>query len=116
MIILTMASAVYLAGLQASITGPRMAFTNCLKKAEASARAEKVSADAYTEYLRTACGGQGEKLKAALVAFDVKNGVSRARASNDASADVADGFSSSADNYKWLAKSDAPAESAAKAN
>ncbi|MEO5772891.1 MAG: hypothetical protein ABIQ32_02065 [Sphingomicrobium sp.] len=110
MIILTMASAMYLAGLQASITAPRVAFTNCLKKAEASAKAEKVAPEAYVGYLRAACGPQGERLKNALVAFDLKHGVARGRAVGDASADVSDGFSSSAQSYKWAASADAKAE------
>jgi hypothetical protein len=91
----------YLAGLQASITAPRIAFNDCLKKAEASAKAEKIAADAYADYLRNACAAQGNKLKAALIAFDVKNGVARARAAADADTDVTDGFSSSASSYKW---------------
>ncbi|MEO6359931.1 MAG: hypothetical protein ABIO43_05070 [Sphingomicrobium sp.] len=110
MIILTMASAMYLAGLQAAITGPRIAFTNCLKKAEASAKTEKIAPDAYADYLRAACGTQGDRLKAALVAFDVKNGVSRTRASNDASTDVTDGFTSSAQTYKYSASAASKAE------
>lgn len=109
MMILTMASAMYLAGLQAAITGPRIAFTNCLKKAEVSAKAEKIAPDAYAEYLRAACGAQGDRLKSALVAFDVKNGVSRTRASNDASMDVTDGFTASAKTYKYAASAEAPA-------
>lgn len=110
MIILTMASAMYLAGLQAAIMGPRIAFTNCLKKAEASAKAEKIGADAFADYLRAACGPHGDRLKSALVAFDVKNGVSRTRASNDASMDVTDGFTSSARTYKYAASAESRAE------
>ena len=113
MIGLTIASAVYLAGLQASITGPRMAFGNCLKQAEASAKAQKVSLDAYADFLRTACSAQGDKLKAALVAFDVKNGVGRSRASNDAAADVTEQFSASQENYEWISKTEAKAAAAA---
>ncbi|HEX8413156.1 MAG TPA: hypothetical protein VF637_04645 [Sphingomicrobium sp.] len=112
MIVLTMTSAMFLAASQASITAPRMAFANCLKKAETSAKAEKVLLEAYPEYLKAACGTQGEKLRTALVAFDVKNGVPRARAATDAASDVADGFSSSESSYKWVAKADAPAADA----
>jgi len=108
MMLMTMASAIYLAGLQASITAPRIAFGDCLKKAETSAKTDKVAADAYADYLRTMCGAQGDRLKAALVAFDVKNGVSRNRASTDAAADVADGFSASAEAYKYRASAEAP--------
>jgi len=101
MIVLTMAAAVLLAGLQASITGPRLAFSNCLKQTAAKAETEKVTPDAFEAYLKAACGPQGEKLKAALVAFDVKNGVGRARAVTDANADVTDGFTASIETYKW---------------
>ena len=107
MIMLTMASAIYLAGLQASITAPRMAFVNCLKQAATKAEAEKVAPDAFDAYLRAACTSQGEKLKSALVAFDVKNGVGRSRAVSDAAADVSDSFDSSTRAYKWRQQAEA---------
>lgn len=106
MIMLTMATAMSLAGLQASITAPRIAFSKCLEQAQAKAKAEKVGADAYADYLRAACGAQGEKLKAALMAFDVKNGVRRAQAAADAGRDVTEGFTSSAESYKWSTSAD----------
>lgn len=112
MIMLTMATAVYLAGLQASITAPRVAFQNCIKQTSAKAEADKVAGDAYEALLRAACGSQGEKLKSALVAFDVKNGVARSRAAADADADVTDGFSSSVDAYKWRLRTEAKQASA----
>lgn len=101
MIILTMATAMSLAALQASITGPRIAFSNCIEKAQEKAKAEKVAAEAYADYLRAACGPQAEKLKSALIAFDVKNGIGRSRAAADASRDVTEGFTSSAESYKY---------------
>lgn len=111
MIIMTMATAMSLAGLQASITAPRIAFSKCIEQAQAKARTDKVATDAYAEYLRTACGAQGEKLKAALIAFDVKNGIKRGQAAADASRDVTDGFTSSAESYKWATSAEAkPAE------
>jgi hypothetical protein len=107
---MTMASAMYLAGLQASITVPRIAFNNCLKKAEASAKAEKVGADNYADYLRNACAAEGNRLKTALIAFDVKNGVARGRAAADAENDITEGFASSASTYKWQASQNKPAD------
>lgn len=111
MIIMTMATAMSLAGLQASITAPRIAFSKCIEQAQTKAKTEKVAAEAYADYLRAACSAQGDKLKSALTAFDVKNGIARTRAAADASRDVAEGFTSSAENYKWTTSAEAtPAE------
>lgn len=112
MIMLTMATAMSLAGLQASITAPRIAFSKCIEQAQTRAKVEKVAADAYADYLRAACSEQGEKLKAALTAFDVKNGIKRAQAAADASRDVTEGFTSSAENYKWQTSAEAKSAAA----
>jgi hypothetical protein len=105
-----MTSAIFLAASQASITAPRTALVNCIKAAETSAKAEKVPLEAYPDRLKAACGAQGDRLKAALTAFDVKNGVPRSRASTDAAADVADAFASAASTYKWQTTSQAAAD------
>jgi hypothetical protein len=108
MIALIVASAVNLTALQASISAPTAAFRGCLREAVSKAKSEKVAADGIEDYLRNACTGQLGSLKQALIAFRIKNGMSRKDASNDANMTVEDYVATPADNYKFMAKADAP--------
>jgi len=110
MIILTMASALSVLGLQASVNAPRSAFGACIKEAEAKARTENVKPDGFGEYLRSACSPSGDKLKNALVAFDTKNGVARARAASDAQMELDDTFDGAVRTYKRLNSQTADAQ------
>ena len=107
MIVMTMASAVSLLALQASVTAPRTAFARCIKEASTQAVTDKVKPDAFGDYLRSACTPAGAKFKNALVAFDTKNGVTRGRASQDAQMELDDSFDSAARTYKRLNSEDA---------
>ncbi len=108
MIALLIASAISLTGLQASISAPTDVFRSCLREAATKAKGEKVGGDAIEAYLRNACTVQMGALKDALIAFRVKNGMSRKDAASDASMTVDDYVSTPADNYKFLAGQDAP--------
>lgn len=85
--------------LQASIAAPRQDFTECLKKASLQAASQKVAPDQYSAFAKNQCSGQGANFKAALVAFDVKNGVKRTQASSDADLQVDDYVAMSAEKY-----------------
>lgn len=102
MIIVTMASAVSLLALQASVNAPRSAFTACIKQAEAKAKNEKLKPDAFGEQVRAACSPAGEKLKSALVAFDTKNGIGRTQAGADAQMVLDDTIDAAVRTYKRL--------------
>ena len=108
MIALIGASALVLAGLQASITAPTTAFRGCLHDATAKATTDKVSADTIESYLRDACTVQMGTLKEALIAFRVKNGMTRKQAIGDAEMTIDDYVSTPADNYKFIASQNAP--------
>ena len=108
MIALLGASALMLAGLQASITAPTTAFRGCLHDAAAKATSDKVSADTIETYLRGACTVQMGALKEALVSFRVKNGITRKQAIGDAEMTIDDYVSTPADNYKFIASENAP--------
>jgi len=108
MIMLLTASAMTLAALQATISAPTSAFRGCLREAAAKATTEKVSADAIEDYLSKACTVQMSTLKSAVVAFRVKNGMSRKAAADDAEMTVEDYIASPADNYKFMATLNAP--------
>lgn len=108
MIGLILASAINLAGLQATIAAPTDAFRSCLREAVVKAKSEKVGGDAIEAYLRAACTTQMGTLKDALIAFRLKNGMARKAAASDADMTVDDYVSTPADNYKFMADMDKP--------
>lgn len=107
MIVLVGASGIVLSALQASISTPTTAFRGCLHDAAAKATTEKVSADTIETYLRNACTVQMGSLKEALVAFRMKNGMTRKAAGEDAEMTIDDYVSTPADNYKFTAQQNA---------
>jgi hypothetical protein len=108
MIALLVASAINLTALQASISAPTDAFRGCLREAAAKAKTEKVAGDAIEAYLRNACTAKMGTLKAALMAFRLKNGMSQKAASSDAQMTIDDYVATPADNYKFMADMDKP--------
>jgi hypothetical protein len=108
MIALLGASALTLAALQASIAAPTTAFRGCLHDAAAKATSEKVSADTIETYLRNACTVQMNSLTSAIVAFRMKNGMSKKAAADDAEMTIEDYVGTPADNYKFMAAENAP--------
>ena len=113
MIALLGASALTLTMLQATITGPTDAFRGCLREAAAKASGEKVAGDAIETYLKDACSAQLGTLKSALVAFRMKNGMSRKAAADDAEMTVEDYIATPADNYKFMADYNKPQQAVA---
>ena len=108
MVALLGATALTLAALQASIAAPTSAFRGCLHDAAAKATNDKVSADTIEAYLRNACTVQMGTLKDALVAFRVKNGMTKKAAADDAEMTIDDYVSTPADNYKFMAEQNGP--------
>jgi hypothetical protein len=108
MIALLVASAINLAALQATIAAPTDELRGCLRDAAAKAKTEKVPGDGIEAYLKNACTSQVGTLKQALVAFRMKNGMTRKAAADDADMTVDDYVSTPADNYKFLANMNAP--------
>src|SRR6476619_4263528 len=108
MIALLAASAIQLVAMQASISAPTDSFRGCLREAATKAKSEKVPGDGIEAYLKTACTGQMGTLKDALIAFRMKNGMTRKAAASDAEMTVDDYVATPADNYKFMANMDAP--------
>ncbi len=108
MIALVGASAIVLAALQASISAPTDAFRGCLREAASKAKNEKVGGDAIEAYLKNACSVQMGTLKTAVIAFRMKNGMSKKAASDDAEMTVDDYVATPADNYRFMAEMNAP--------
>ena len=107
MIALLVATAINLTGLQASIAAPTDAFRGCLRDAANKAKNEKVAGDGIEAYLKTACTVQMGSLKEAVIAFRMKNGMTRKAAASDAEMTVDDYIATPADNYKVIADMDA---------
>jgi hypothetical protein len=107
MIALIAASAIYMSALQAGIAGPTDAFRGCLRDAATKAKSEKVAGAGIEAYLKSSCSTQMSSLAQALVAFRMKNGMSRKAAVDDAAMTVNDYVSTPADNYKFIAAMDA---------
>jgi hypothetical protein len=101
MIVLVAATAVFLTASQAVINGPRDAFRNCLKEQSSKAANDKVAADGFEAYVRSACGAQLGAFKSAVVKFDMGNKMSRKAADDDADSMLADFLGSAAENYKY---------------
>ena len=108
MIVLLGASAITLAALQAGLTAPTDAFRACLREASTKANNEKVPGDGIEAYLRNACSVDMDKLKAAVVAFRVKNGMTRKAAMSDADMTVDDYVATPVDKYKFMIEINTP--------
>jgi len=108
MIALLIASAINLTAVQASISAPTGAFRDCLREAATKAKNEKVATDGIEAYLGNACTGKMGTLKAALVAFRLKNGMSQKAAASDAQMTIDDYVATSVDNYRFMADLDKP--------
>ena len=94
--------------LQASIAAPRQDYTECLKRAGLQAAAQQVAPDQYGAFATQHCSTQAANFKAALVAFDVKNGVKRAQAMSDAQLQVDDYLAMSSEKYEAKAPKPKP--------
>jgi hypothetical protein len=112
MIALLGASAIVMAAMQATITAPTEAFRKCLHDASDKATKEKVAGDAFEAYARNACSVQMGSLKSAVVAFRMKNGMSRKAAGDDAEMTVDDYVGTSVDKYQFFASQNAQSASA----
>ena len=108
MISLLAGTAIQLIAMQASISAPTDAFRGCLREAVTKAKSDKVPGDGIEAYLKNACTAPMGTLKDALVAFRMKNGMTRKAAASDAEMTVDDYIATPADNYKFLAEMNAP--------
>lgn len=115
MIALVGATVIYLIAGQAAIAAPRTAFTTCLKQAGTKATGEKVAGDAYEGYVRNLCSAQLEALRSAVVGFNLKNGMARRVAAEDANMMIDDFLASSIDHYKFMVSTNEPPKAAAAA-
>lgn len=97
-----------LALLQASISAPRENYADCLNNASQQAAAQQVAPDQYSAFAVSHCAAMADKFRAALVAFDVKNGIKRARATEDAQMQLDDYLAVSVEKYQAKAPKPKP--------
>jgi len=102
------ASAITLTALQATINAPTDAFRNCLREATEKATKDKVTGDGFEAYARNACTVQMGSLKSAVIAFRMKNGMTKKAAGDDAEMTVDDYVATSVDKYQFFASQNAP--------
>ncbi|HUG46557.1 MAG TPA: hypothetical protein VMK31_08635 [Sphingomicrobium sp.] len=86
--------------MQAS-AAERNAFVSCLKNAAVSAKAANVTVDGFKDHARKVCGEIENGLKSKLAAFNVKNGMARKAAADDAQLQLDDYLLTAEDRYRY---------------
>jgi len=88
--------------------GPRKEFVACLHKAVESAKSGNVSPDNFSAYAHNACAAIEATFKAGLVSFNLKNGMSKKSASEDAQIQIDDYVLTAEDRYKFALETSKP--------
>lgn len=105
MIMLSIASAIYLVALQnAAANTSRDQLMSCLNGAVINGKTASIAADGFAAFAREQCGAPAGSLKSALVAFDVKNKVSRKQAEADAQLQIDEFVTMTSERYAAQAK------------
>jgi hypothetical protein len=86
------------APIDTAAKAPRTAFAECLKQALAEARTQKVAADAFDAFARTQCATTEDALKKAVMAIDVRNGIARKDAADNARQEMDDYYVTARDH------------------
>lgn len=107
MILMIVATAALFAG---SAGEPRQAYSACLRDAVANAKVAKIPGDGFKAYAHETCAAAEASLKAKLAAFNVKNGMGRKSAAEDAQVQIDDYVFSAEDRYRASLAAPGPAE------
>lgn len=101
-----MISAILVAALvqSAAINSQRDKFIACIDAAAATAKTQKMTLEAFEPHVRQTCAATETSFKAALIAFDMKNKVSRKQATADAQLQADDFVISAVDRYRSALK------------
>ena len=83
-----------------SIDQPRKNYSACLKRFETKSLGEKMTPDAYSAAIKTACPAEAAAFTKALVTYDVAMGTKRAKAEANAAIDLADYVLTSEERYR----------------
>ncbi|HEU5482987.1 MAG TPA: hypothetical protein VFU80_07860 [Sphingomicrobium sp.] len=90
--------------MQAGADGPRNAYRSCLNNAVSSAKTANVTADGFKDYAHKTCASAADGLKSKLVAFNVKNGMSKKAAADDADIQLDDYLYSYEEKFRYAAQ------------
>lgn len=88
MIVIELAAAMMV--VQGGSGDPRAAYRTCLNDAVVSAKGANVGIDGFKDYARRTCGTIENGFKSKLVSFNVKNGMSKKAALEDAEVQLED--------------------------
>jgi hypothetical protein len=75
-------------------------FADCLKQANARALNEKVAADGFVDFVRSACSTAAAPFEASLTTANVRNGMSKKAAAADAADQIRSYYEERLENYK----------------
>jgi hypothetical protein len=79
----------------------RTAYRACLSDAVTSAKSANVKVDGFKEYAHRTCAAIEDSFKAKLVAFNVKNGMSKKAAAEDADIQLEDYIYTAEERYRY---------------
>lgn len=90
--------------MQGDPADSRTAFRNCLSDAVSSAQSAKITVDSFKDYAHKTCAAAESGLKAKLVSFNVKNGMSKKAAADDAEIQLDDYLYTYEEKYRYAAQ------------
>jgi hypothetical protein len=82
-------------------TADRTAYVSCLKDAVTNAKGANVGIDGFKDYAHQACAAVEQGFKAKLVSFNVKNGMSKKAAAEDADVQLEDYVYTAEERYRY---------------
>jgi hypothetical protein len=82
----------------------RQEYVTCLNNAVASAKTSNIGVDGFKDYAHKTCATVEDGFKARLVSFNVKNGMSKKAASDDAQIQLEDYMYTYEEKYRYSAQ------------
>lgn len=87
--------------VQAGSADDRKAYVSCLSDAVASAKSANVGVDGFKDYAHKTCATIEQSFKSKLVSFNVKNGMSKKTAADDAALQLDDYVYTAEERYRY---------------
>ena len=98
MILMIVAAAM---AMQSGSGDARTAYRNCLESAVVSAKSANVGIDGFKAYAQKTCAAVEDGFKSRLVSFNVKNGMSKKTAAEDADLQLEDYMYTVEEKYRY---------------
>lgn len=87
--------------VQAASAESRSAYVSCLREAVVSAKGANITVDGFKAYARQTCASVEGGFKSKLVSFNVKNGMSKKMAADDADVQLDDYMYTAEEKYRY---------------